>query len=112
MLSENGAPPNKKRRIGQENGWPGRRIHSRVLDIHSEWGAGRSAGESELKRPDGYPVAVFEAAPVDFLAIDAGPVPAVEVLELVPFVRPVDDRVLIGDERVVETDVARHGTSK
>lgn len=94
MVSENGMPPNKKRHIAWENGSTG------------------SAGEFEFERPDGDLVSALQCALVDFHTIDAGPVPAVQVLDLVPFLRFVDDRVLVGDERVVETDIARYCPAK
>ena len=71
-----------------------------------------SAGESQLERPDDDPVAALEDVSVDFLAVDGRPVPAVEVFDHVTPVGIADYRMLTGDERVVETDVTRHGTSK
>ena len=75
-----------------------------------EWAV--SAGESQLEHPDADPVAALEGAFVDFLAVYGRPVPGVEVLDHVIPVGLADYRMLVGDERVVETDVTRHGASK
>ena len=71
-----------------------------------------SAGESEFEHPDRDPVSTLQGTFVDFFTVDAGPVPGVQVLDIVSSVRFADDRVLVGDEAVVEADIARNCTAK